>query len=111
MYITLKLKVYFGVIGKCKEVCSRPYLRRVNQGGHCTRSLHLIRTVKTIVCGYTVSQGPAESRQKKSDHAVFVDAVSLVVIKFREVSRRDIALERPSTVCTYARKIREGQHK
>ena len=36
-------------------------------------------------------QGPAESRQKKSDHAVFVDAVSLVVIKFREVSRRDNA--------------------
>ena len=91
MYITLKLKVYFGVIGKCKEVCSRPYLRRVNQGGHCTRSLHLIRTVKTIVCGYTVSQGPAESRQKESDQTVIVYAVSLVVIKFKEMSRRDNA--------------------
>ena len=65
VYMTLRLKVDFEVIWKCKEVRSRPYLRRVNQGGHFARSLHLIRTVKTIVCGCTVSQGPAESRQKE----------------------------------------------
>ena len=32
-----------------------------------------------------------ESQQKESDQAVIVYAVSLVVIEFREVSRRDIA--------------------
>ena len=111
MYIILRLKEDFGANWKCKEVRSRPYLRRVNQGVHFTRSLHLIKTVKAIVCGYTVSQGPVESRQKKSDQAVIVYAVSLVVIKFREVSRRDLAQKRPSTVCTFARIIREGQHK
>ena len=91
MYITLRLKVDFEVIWKCKEVRSRPYLGRVNQGGHFARSLHLIKTVKAIVCGYKVSQGRAASRQKKSDQTVIVDAVSLIVIKFREVSRRDNA--------------------
>ena len=83
MYIILRLKEDFGVIWKCKEVRSRPYLRRVNQGVQFTRSIHLIRTVKAIVCGYTVSQGPVESRQKKSDQAVIVYSVSLVVIKFK----------------------------
>ena len=81
----------FGVIWKCKEVRSRPYLRRVNQGGHFARSLYLIKTVKTIVCGYTVSQGPAESRQKESDQTVIVYAVGLVGIEFKEMSRRDNA--------------------
>ena len=65
VYMTLRLKVDFEVIWECKEVSSRPYLGRVNQGGQFKRSLHLIKTVKTIVCGYTVSQGPAESRQKE----------------------------------------------
>ena len=44
-----------------------------------------------MVCGYTVRQGPAESRQKKSSQAVIMYAVSLVVIEFREVSGRDNA--------------------
>ena len=71
----------------------------------------LLKLSRQLFCGYTVSQGPAESRQKKSDQAVIVYAVSLFVIKLREVSRRDIAQKMPSTVCTFARKIREGQHK
>ena len=36
----------------------------LNQDLHLTRNLHLIKTVKEIVCGYTVSQGPVESRQR-----------------------------------------------
>ena len=45
-----KIKEDFGVRWKGKEICSKLYLKRVIQDVLLTRSLHFIKTVRTIVC-------------------------------------------------------------
>ena len=45
-----KIKEDFGVRWRGKEIGSKLYLKRVIQGVLLTRSLHFIKTVRTIVC-------------------------------------------------------------
>ena len=89
-YIVQRLKKGIGVILRGKEASSRMDLSCVNSRTDLTRSPYLTKTVTGTVCGHTVSQRPVESHQEKSDQTVNVYGLSLIVYKFKEMSRRDI---------------------
>ena len=77
-YIFQKIKKDFGVRWRGKEIGSKLYLKRVIQDVLLTRSLHFIKTVRTIVCD-TQSAGDQLRLNKRirTNRSLWIQSVSL----------------------------------